>query len=119
MQDRLGNYIRVQRKNAGLSQRQLARILGYDQEAPISRHERVRTLPPLLIAIAYCVVFRAPMSDVFSGVFEAVERMIEERLADLEHELQNRNLTSPREAASAKTLDWLAARRMSRPIPGR
>jgi transcriptional regulator with XRE-family HTH domain len=110
MEGSLSNYIRTHRKRAGLSQRELARILGYDTKVTVSRHERVFALPPLLAALGYEVVFSVPISKLFAGMREAVELVIEKRLDELEEDLRRER---GRRKARRQTLDWLAARRAS------
>lgn len=110
MEGRLGNYVRTHRKRAGLSQRELGLVLGYDNEAAVSRHERLRSLPPLLIALGYEAIFRVPVSEMFAGLHEVVEQAIEGRLAELERNLQHR---SRRRAAGEHALKWLSERRGS------
>jgi transcriptional regulator with XRE-family HTH domain len=111
MSAHLGNYIRAHRKQAGLNQRELARVLGYDHEGPVSRHERLRSLPPLLIAIGYSVVFGRPVSELFAGLSEVVEQAVEERLSELELELKESAAKSSRKVTATKKLVWLSDRR--------
>lgn len=111
MREHLGSYIRAHRKQAGLSQRELAKVLGYDHGGPVSRHERLRSLPPLLIAIGYSAVFRRPVSEIFAGLSETVERAVEEQLSGLALELKESVTTSSRKTLVAKKLEWLSNRR--------
>jgi DNA-binding XRE family transcriptional regulator len=115
MREHLGNYIRAHRKQAGLSQGELARVLGYDQAGPIIGHERLRSLPPLLIALGYSVVFRIPVSEIFAGLSDAVEQAVESRLSKFEIELKESAATSSQKATIAKKLEWLSGRRQLRP----
>ena len=109
MREHLGNYIRAYRRKAGLSQRELAQVLGCDDEGPISRHERLSSVPPLLMAIGYSVVFRKPISELFAGLSEAVEQVVEERLSALELELKQSATKSS--VVAVKRLEWLSDRR--------
>jgi DNA-binding XRE family transcriptional regulator len=111
MREHLGSYIRAHRKRTGLSQRELARVLGYDHGGPVSRHERLRSLPPLLIAIGYSVVFRRPVSEIFAGLSETVELAVEERLSELALELKEPATTSSRKLMVARKLEWVSHRR--------
>jgi transcriptional regulator with XRE-family HTH domain len=87
----VGTYLRYLRRKRGLSQAELAQILGSVSAAQISRHERSRTLPSILTALGYQVVFRMPVSDLFPGLFHTVEAGIEERLREFELEPISRN----------------------------
>jgi DNA-binding XRE family transcriptional regulator len=108
MEGNLSNYIRTHRKRAGLSQRELGKILGYTK-VTIFRHEHVIALPPLLTALRYEVLFSVPVSTLFAGMREAIRDEIEERLAELEEDLQRGEERETRR----QTLDWLAVRRAS------
>ena len=63
----LPNYLHAHRKKAGLTQSEIGILVGYPKEGAISGHERLRSLPPLLTALAYEVVFRVPVGVLFSG----------------------------------------------------
>lgn len=113
MTDRLTNYLRTHRKKTGLSQRDLGRILGYQDEGPISRHERFHAQPPLLIALGYEIVFRIPISEIFAGLRDAVEQDIEERLSELERGLQETSGKGRHATGTARKLEWLSERKSS------
>src|ERR1039458_9946919 len=105
MDGHLSNYIRTHRKRAGLSQRELARIIDYATKVSVFRHERVLALPPLLAALGYEVLFSVPVSELFAGMREAMEQTVEERLGELEENLRR---TPRAEKARRQTLDWIA-----------
>lgn len=113
MSDRLPNYLRTHRKKTGLSQRDVGRVLGYQDEGPISRHEQFHSAPPLLIALGYEVVFRVPISEIFAGLRDAVEQDVEERLSELEQELQKRSGKGRHAAGTARKLEWISERKCS------
>jgi DNA-binding XRE family transcriptional regulator len=115
MREHLGNYIRAHRKQAALSQGELAKVLGYDHEGPVIGHERLRSLPPLLIALGYSVVFQKPVSEIFAGLSDAVEQAVEMRLSKFEIELKKSAAASSQKAMIAKKLEWLSGRRKLRP----
>src|SRR5260370_22335223 len=102
----LGNYIRMHRKRANLSERELAQLLGSPDAAPVSRQERSRSLPPLLIALAYSEIFGTPVSKLFAGVHETVQLAVKSRLAELETRLQQ-SQGGLQAAAVAHKLEWL------------
>jgi DNA-binding XRE family transcriptional regulator len=109
----LANYVRIHRRKVGLSQRELGKLLGYKDEGPVSRHERFHSVPPLLIALGYEIVFQASVSEIFPGLRDTVELVVEEQLAALESELQGRSGRAPGAAAVARKLEWLSERRTS------
>ena len=112
MSERLLNYIAALRKQAGLSQLQLAKLLGYRDKTAVSTHERLRSLPPLTIAIAYSVVFRKPVSEIFAGLTDLVEGAVEAEIARFEHELNRPKAPS---RGTARALRWVSHRMQSRP----
>lgn len=107
----VANYLRSHRRKSGLSQRELAHIVGYVTQAPVSEHERSVTIPALLIALSYEVVFRVPLSELFPALYRTVEVDIEEQLTKIESELQQSNATGRRAAYVARKLEWLWERR--------
>jgi len=115
-QKQLDNYLRTHRRKAGLSMLELGILLAYADEGAVSRHERSKTLPPLLIAIAYEVIFQAPVSELFPGMREMVELTIEPRLLRFEQELQEINQRNNKALRVAQKLAWLNERRNIRKI---
>jgi transcriptional regulator with XRE-family HTH domain len=103
----LASYIRYHRKRSGLSQRELAQLLGYPDQESVSRHERSRSMPPLIIALRYQAIFRVPVSDLFPGHYENIQRVIDERLAKMEQELQQRSGRDRGAAMIARKLEWM------------
>lgn len=107
-----GNYLKRHRKTAGLSQRELARILGYRHQGQISRHERSHTVPPLSNALGYEVIFRVPLSTMFAGLHGVIAKAVEANLTTLEDDLQHvREGGGPGAKSATEKLKWLAARR--------
>lgn len=106
-----GNYLRSHRRMSGLSQRELAGIIGYLTRFQIARHEESTTVPAFIIAISYEVVFRVPISEIFPGLYQSVEARIEEQLAHLEQDLQESIAKGRQAALTARKLEWLWARR--------
>jgi DNA-binding XRE family transcriptional regulator len=101
------SYLRSHRKQSGLSQRELAQLLGYPNQGQVSRHERVACLPPFLIALSYQAIFRIPVSEIFPGVYESTKQVIEERLVKMENDLQQRSAKGRNAAMIARKLEWL------------
>ena len=107
----VGNYLRAHRRRRGLSQRDLGLLAGYNNAWQVSRHERSKTAPPLLVALAYGVIFRVPVAELFAGfqsaVTDSVARNLEELKADLESPTRGRR----RAKVTSQTLQWLTERR--------
>jgi len=87
---RLENYLRAYRKKAGLSQRDVAVLLGGEDNAHISRYEKRHRLPSLETALAYEVILGVPVSELFAGIRESIKKMIEKRRLKLRTSLENR-----------------------------
>jgi DNA-binding XRE family transcriptional regulator len=107
----LGNYLRTHRKKSGLTQLELGLFLGYRDEGPVSLHERNRTVPPLIAALAYEVIFRVPVSVLFQGLHAEVRRTMEGNLAEFEDHLQRRSGKGRGANETAQKLTWLRQRR--------
>lgn len=71
---RLSNYLKTYRKSMGLSQTEVARLLGCSSGAKVSRYERFIRQPSLETVFAFEVVFGAPGRELFAGMFERVWR---------------------------------------------
>jgi len=77
---RLPNYIRTYRKRAGLTQGEVAFLLGSKSGARISRHERFKQTPDLQTLLAYEMLFRTPLRGLFSGTHQKVEQKLRHRI---------------------------------------
>jgi transcriptional regulator with XRE-family HTH domain len=106
-----GNYLRTHRKKAGLTQREMGKLLGFSGAGQVSRHERSRSVPTLRNALAYESVFRVPVAEIFFGIRAAITRNVENELQRLEAELQKRNAEDRDGNAVAQKLVWLTVRK--------
>lgn len=109
----LATHLRVHRRRAGLTQNELAHLLGYKTYGVISRHEQLEIPPPLVAALGYQILFRVHVSEMFPGLTEIVEVTLETRLADFENYLGKQSAQGPRSPAIARKLEWLSERRSS------
>src|SRR2546428_13274423 len=80
---RLPNYLKTHRKRAGLSQDEVAFLLGCRSGAKVSRYERLARRPRLETAFAYEAVFGVPARELFAGAYEKVEEEIRKRALGL------------------------------------
>lgn len=106
-----GNYLITQRKKTGLSQSEMGRLLGYRNPGQVSRHERSKSVPPLTTALAYEVIFRMPVSEIFAGIHAGIKDGLEDKLNRLEGELGNRSVTDRDANLVAQKLVWLNERK--------
>jgi transcriptional regulator with XRE-family HTH domain len=78
-QRRLPNYLRASRKQAGLSQDDLAFLLGCGSGTKVSRYELFRRQPGLSTALALEAIFKKPARELFAGMYENAEQRTAER----------------------------------------
>lgn len=75
----LENYISAQRRATGISQDELAILIGLEGRSSISRYELGLRLPELQTLIALEVVFDLPLQELFAGIAERVREEIPSR----------------------------------------
>jgi transcriptional regulator with XRE-family HTH domain len=78
-QRRLPNYLRASRKQAGLSQDDLAFLLGCGSGTKVSRYELFRRQPGLPTVFALEAIFGKPARELFAGMYEDAEHQTAER----------------------------------------
>lgn len=88
MSRRLNSYLRSFRKHSGLSQADVAFLLGLNSTRSIYRHEWARRDPALRLALAYGIVFDARLPELFAGVHDEVELAIIQRAYALHQRLE-------------------------------
>ena len=109
--DPIVSRLRTLRLESGLSRKDLAHILDLCTAAAVSRHEKSNTVPNLLTALGYQVIFRLPISELFPGLFQTVEAGIEERLTRLDEELHQRTAKGRASASVARMLEFCSSQR--------
>jgi transcriptional regulator with XRE-family HTH domain len=107
-QTRTPTHLRTYRKKAGLSQRELADVLGVATEWQISQHERSLAIPLFLSAI-----FQIPISKPFPGFYEESRQNIERQLNEMEEHLKESAERGRSAALIARKLEWLWERKDS------
>jgi transcriptional regulator with XRE-family HTH domain len=73
------NRLCLLRKQHGLSQKQLAVLVGQDRTL-ISMYERGRILPSLPAAVSFELLFCRSVAEIFPGLFERVKTELENKL---------------------------------------
>jgi transcriptional regulator with XRE-family HTH domain len=96
---KLENYLRTYRKRSGLSQDEVAFLLGCKNGTKVSRYERFGRKPNLETLFAYEVMFGAPARELFAGVHQKVEKKILNRAQLLARKL---NRATPDRMATRK-----------------
>jgi len=78
------NNLILYRKRMGFTQRQVARLLGHRDTSMVSHYERGRSLPPLMVALGFEIIFRIPVAFLFPTLYDELKAQIrtkEESLA--------------------------------------
>src|SRR5262245_19795595 len=102
---KLTNYLRMYRRRIGLSQSEVAFLLGCQDGAKVSRYERLSRQPNLDTVLAYKVVFRVPLNELCAGKFQKVEETIHERA----HLLAERLSAEKPDRTTEQKLEFLRA----------
>jgi transcriptional regulator with XRE-family HTH domain len=103
----INNYLRTYRKRSGLTQSEVAFLLGCKDAGQVSRYERRQRLPTLRTALACASVLRVPVEKLFPGVQQEVCREASRRLAKLRLDLEAKSSQSHGVKPSTKKLRWL------------
>jgi transcriptional regulator with XRE-family HTH domain len=109
-QKRLDNYLRAYRKQSGLTQGEVAFLLGWENSAQVSRYEKRRRLPPIDTALACEAIFGVPISELFAGVRDSSNHEVRKRMVQLRSKLQMANAKGSEALVLAHKLSWLDAR---------
>ena len=84
----LHNYLRTYRKRAGLTQEDVAFLLGGEVGTTVGRHERSGREPSLETAIRYEAILGTAVRELFAGVYAEVETEVRARAEELLSRLQ-------------------------------
>src|SRR5437867_1728357 len=108
---KLDNYLRSYRKASGLSQGEVAFLLGCQDGTKVSRYESRRRRPNLESAWGYEIIFGARPEELFAGAVQKVEERIVKRARLLTQELEgigapNRLTTRKLETLRAIAPGW-------------
>ena len=91
----LPNYLKMFRKRSGLSQPELARLLGCREGSKVSRYERGERSPSFDTLLAYEVVFRETTQKLFAGESHRARDQIKKRAQALFRELDAKEPFTP------------------------
>jgi hypothetical protein len=103
--DQLPNHLLSHRKRSSLSQGEVAFLLGVQSGAKVCRHERFTRDTDLQTALAYEVIYQRPVSELFPGLVEQIQRDVRARAKIL----QRNKLHSNSHALSTRKRQSLAA----------
>ena len=82
------NYLRSYRLRWGLSQKELAYLLGWDRPDIISRIERKQRAPTLTLAMACFILFDAHAAQLFPDISAGIEHLVIARVQEMYETIQ-------------------------------
>jgi transcriptional regulator with XRE-family HTH domain len=88
----LPNYLLTARKRLGLTQEEVAFLLGFGGESKggrVSRYENFTHEPDLQIALGFERIYATPAHELFAGIREEMDQQILARAKVLRHRLAN------------------------------
>jgi transcriptional regulator with XRE-family HTH domain len=106
--ERLRNYIKSHRKRAGLSQPDVAFLLGSNDETQVSRYENEHRLPSLEVALALQEIFKTPLPELFAGLHESIAADVVARIHEFSSRIQKENAG---DRVTLRKLQWLQGSR--------
>jgi DNA-binding XRE family transcriptional regulator len=86
-QDPLTTYLLTYRKRTGLSQGEMAFLLGISSGTTVSKHETGARKPFLRATLSYEIILGEPTSELFAGWYLELESAIRKRAARLRKHL--------------------------------
>ncbi|MBI2755073.1 MAG: helix-turn-helix transcriptional regulator [Betaproteobacteria bacterium] len=106
-------YLRTHRRVWGLTQRELARLLGLVCGAQVSRIENSKRAPALRVALACQTLFGIPPCDMFPHVHAEVEEQVIRDVYELHEGLAQ--ATTPAELRKRELYALALGRAVNRP----
>ena len=82
MSRKLPHYLRTERRRHGLTQADIAALLGSSWKGRVSFYER-GALPPIQVALAYEAIFGRGVAELMPGTYDAMTRAVRERAREL------------------------------------
>jgi transcriptional regulator with XRE-family HTH domain len=76
MRKRSYSFVRAHRRRWGLSQAELAILLGIVSSTTVSRIERSVRTPTSTVMIACCILFGLPALELFGSLHEEIEEVV-------------------------------------------
>lgn len=87
MKESIGHKLYEHRRAMGLNQREMARLLGSQRGARVSRYEQDRRLPPIEVLLTYMVIHQRPLSELLPDLYSKLSAEVLENLRGLLTEL--------------------------------
>ena len=104
----LPSYVRTHRKRLGLSQDEVAFLLGAASGTKVSRYESFTRTPGLETALAYEVITGRSVREIFAGLYERIEKDVAARARKLSQRIEG-NQATRQGARKRQVLERIAA----------
>ena len=85
--------MRTYRLRTGLTQRDVAALLGLGTGSTISRTEKGNGIPSIQVLLGYCVLFEAHPQNLVPGILRDIEKIVYARAHVLAGQLRKRQAT--------------------------
>jgi transcriptional regulator with XRE-family HTH domain len=115
MSTKLGNYLRVRRRQWQLSQKELAYLFGYKSDSIVSRYEHQERQLTLRIAFSCQLIFGADLQELFPNLYEQVEDGVVRRMFELYNQLEKAKPSKKRDTKLLLLKQALSRSTSSRP----
>jgi len=102
--------LRTFRRKAGLTQRDLAFLIGARNESQISRYERGSRSANLHDALAYHVILGPPVEELFAAILISVRLASKDRLRQLQAAIALKKEKGRKLQITARKLTWISRR---------
>jgi transcriptional regulator with XRE-family HTH domain len=102
---KLPHNLRIERRQAGLSQADMAALFGVRSMAKLSRYENLRRLPGLTTALGYEAILGKPVAELFAGTYGRIRADVLRRARRLGKTLQPHAGPARRKGATQSTFD--------------
>lgn len=85
--------MRTIRLKAGLTQKDVAALLGMETGSAISRTEKSNGIPSPTILLGYCIIFKIHPKDLAPGKYGNIEKVVYAQASILAGQLKKRHAT--------------------------
>jgi transcriptional regulator with XRE-family HTH domain len=82
--------LRTHRRRFGLSQAEVAMLLGAVSGTKVSRYENFTRMPSALTIFASEIVFNQPASELFAGIYDEIRLAVQKRARQMVKQLNAR-----------------------------
>ena len=82
------SYLRLYRRRWGLTQSELAELLGWNNKAVIARFEKKQRAPSLELVIGCFILFGTPAAEMFPDMVTRIETAVMARVWDFYEKVQ-------------------------------